>query len=40
MVPETISGYPRGQNSFHHTTEMLFASFTMLTFALMMQKQW
>ena len=37
-VPETLSGVPQGQNSFHSNTKMLFALFTGLTFALMMLK--
>lgn len=35
-VPKVLSGV---HDYFHNSTKMLFAFFTMLTFALMMQKQ-
>lgn len=38
-VPKTFSGDPQGQNDFLINTKVLFASYIVLTFARMMQKQ-
>ena len=37
---DTLSGSAKGQNYFHNTINMLFAFFTVVTFALMVYRQW
>lgn len=39
VIPDTFSGDWQSQNCFHNNTKIWFAFFTMLTFALIVQKQ-